>query len=143
LTIADAGWFRGEILLGVQDAEAVELETDRFGMRFGVDLVLRRHGRESCGKNCLDCSGLDGGSAVRNLLDSLMGQNKRIEIRSAPKLFDIVEFLSDHPASGLEAGAIGTIVEALPDKFYIVEFLDADGRTRSLETLPVEDLSVR
>jgi hypothetical protein len=31
----------------------------------------------------------------------------------------------------------------LPDKFYIVEFLDADGRTRSLETLPVEDLSVR
>ncbi|WP_206079088.1 DUF4926 domain-containing protein [Allomesorhizobium camelthorni] len=72
-----------------------------------------------------------------------MGQNKRIEIRSAPKLFDIVELLSDRPASGLEAGAIGTIVEALPDKFYIVEFLDADGRTRSLESLPVEDLSVR
>jgi hypothetical protein len=47
LTIADAGWFRQEILLGVQDAEAVELETDRFGMRFGVDLVLRRHGREA------------------------------------------------------------------------------------------------
>ncbi|NGO54584.1 DUF4926 domain-containing protein [Mesorhizobium camelthorni] len=64
-------------------------------------------------------------------------------MRSAPKLFDIVELLSDRPASGLEAGAIGTIVEALPDKFYIVEFLDADGRTRSLESLPVEDLSVR
>jgi hypothetical protein len=72
-----------------------------------------------------------------------MGQNKRIEIRSAPKLFDIVELLSDRPASGLAAGATGTVVEALPDKFYIVEFLDPDGRARSLETLPIEDLSVR
>ncbi len=72
-----------------------------------------------------------------------MGQNKRIEIGSAPKLFDVVELLSDRPASGLEAGAIGTVVEALPDKFYIVEFLDPDGRTRSLETLPGEELSLR
>ena len=47
LTIADAGWFRQEILRSVQDAEAVELETDRFGTRFCVDLVLRRHGREA------------------------------------------------------------------------------------------------
>ena len=72
-----------------------------------------------------------------------MGQNKRREIRSTPKLFDIVELVGDHPASGLEAGAIGTIVEALPDRFYIVEFLDVDGRTHSLETLPIEYLSVR
>jgi hypothetical protein len=47
LTIADAGWLRQEILRRAQDAEAVEFEADQFGTRFGVDLVLRRHGREA------------------------------------------------------------------------------------------------
>ena len=73
----------------------------------------------------------------------MTGQNKRIETRSTPKLFDVVELLSDRPASGLEAGAVGTIVEALPDRFYVVEFLDVDGQTRCLETLPGEHLSLR
>jgi hypothetical protein len=52
----------------------------------------------------------------------------------------------DHPLGRHKArvfrAALG-FIEALPDKFYIVEFLEADGRTRSLETLPIEDLSVR
>jgi hypothetical protein len=52
LTIADAGWFRGEILLGVQDAEAVELER--------ID--------SACGLASIWCSGdMDAKAVVRTV----------------------------------------------------------------------------
>jgi hypothetical protein len=72
-----------------------------------------------------------------------MGRNERIRVKSTPKLFDVVELLSDRPGAGPVAGSLGTVVEELPGKFYLVEFCDDNGKTLSVETLAAEDVTVR
>jgi hypothetical protein len=47
IVAADAGWLRNEILRGILDAPAVEIENDRFGSRYRVDLQLKRQDREA------------------------------------------------------------------------------------------------
>lgn len=76
------------------------------------------------------------------MLGFMMRQNERIKVTSAPKLFDVVELLSDRKVSGVAAGAIGTIVEELPGHFYIVEFSDAEGKALAVATLPASDLAI-
>ncbi|WP_406872388.1 DUF4926 domain-containing protein [Aminobacter sp. P9b] len=71
-----------------------------------------------------------------------MRQNERLQIKSVPKLFDIVELLEGLPAVGLPAGTQGTVVEELPDAFLLVEFCDAAGHTLAIEPLASEKLAV-
>lgn len=76
------------------------------------------------------------------MLGDLMRQNERLQIKSAPKLYDVVELLEGLPAAGLPAGTQGTVVEELPDALLLVEFFDAAGRTLAIEPLGSEKLAV-
>jgi hypothetical protein len=69
-----------------------------------------------------------------------MGRNERIQIESVPKLFDVVELLSDR--AGLAAGARGTVVEELPGDSYLVEFSNEDGKSLSVETLSAAEIAL-
>jgi len=44
---SDAAWLREALLQGVRDNEAVELVSDIFGVRWRVDLPVRRHDRHA------------------------------------------------------------------------------------------------
>lgn len=57
-----------------------------------------------------------------------------------PKLLDLVAVLKQPPDADVEVGDVGTVVELLPPDGVEVEFLDRDGRTRCLATLPVDDV---
>ena len=67
-----------------------------------------------------------------------MAQSRRINVKSVPKLFDVVELLAGRTQNGPVAGSRGTIVEELAGNFYVVEFCDDQGRTLSVETLPAD-----
>jgi hypothetical protein len=47
ITASDADWLRREILLGLAWADAEATGADAHGMRYRVDLTLRRHRREA------------------------------------------------------------------------------------------------
>jgi hypothetical protein len=57
-----------------------------------------------------------------------------------PKLLDLVAALKRPPDIDVEIGDVGTVVELLPPDGLEVEFLDRDGRTRCLTTLPIGDV---
>jgi hypothetical protein len=59
-----------------------------------------------------------------------------------PQLFDIVAVLNSAGQSDVEVGDVGTVVELLPPDGLEVEFLDRNGRTRSIATLGVNDVLV-
>lgn len=59
-----------------------------------------------------------------------------------PKLLDLVAVTSCAPESEVSVGDVGTVVELLPPDGLEVEFLDRDGRTRSVTTLNVKDVLV-
>jgi hypothetical protein len=59
-----------------------------------------------------------------------------------PKLLDLVAVINKPPDADVEVGDVGTIVEVLPPDGLEVEFLDSEGRTRSVETLNVSDILV-
>ncbi|MEK7793789.1 MAG: DUF4926 domain-containing protein [Candidatus Hydrogenedentota bacterium] len=59
-----------------------------------------------------------------------------------PKLLDIVAVLAAADVENVQAGDVGTVVELLPPDGVEVEFLDRDGRTRCIATLPAEDILV-
>jgi hypothetical protein len=52
------------------------------------------------------------------------------------KLLDVVALLKDLPRYRLRRGQVGTIVEAYKSGRYEVEFVDNDGQTIALATLP-------
>jgi len=54
------------------------------------------------------------------------------------ELLDVVALLS--PAGELPVGAVGTVVETLDSGWFIVEFINDDGETVALETLPADRL---
>lgn len=58
------------------------------------------------------------------------------------KLLDVVALIEDVPARGLRRGQVGTLVEALADGIYEVEFADLDGRAYASAALPAEKLLV-
>jgi hypothetical protein len=49
------------------------------------------------------------------------------------KLLDVVALTA--PAGKLPAGAVGTVVEVFEPGFFLVEFIDDEGRTVALETV--------
>ena len=62
--------------------------------------------------------------------------------RSPIKLLDVVALLNDRPELGLQAGHVGTVVEELSPEVFEVEFLDASGRTVTIDELRRDDLLV-
>jgi catabolite regulation protein CreA len=62
--------------------------------------------------------------------------------RRHPNLFDMVAVLEPPPGESIEVGDVGTVVELLAPDAVEVEFLDPDGRTRCVATLPVSDVLV-
>jgi len=59
-----------------------------------------------------------------------------------PELLDIVAVLRGGDDPNVEVGDVGTVVELLPPDGAEIEFLDRDGRTRSLATFRVDDVLV-
>lgn len=59
-----------------------------------------------------------------------------------PKLFDVNAVLRNRDDASIQAGDVGTVVELLPPDGIEVEFLDRDGRTRSVATLKNADVLV-
>jgi hypothetical protein len=59
-----------------------------------------------------------------------------------PKLADVVAVLKAPRDVPVEVGDVGTIVEVLAPDGVEVEFLDRDGRTRCVATLPVSNVLV-
>ena len=67
---------------------------------------------------------------------------KRRPRNEAPSLLDVVALLADLPAQSLARGQVGTIVEQLDDKTWLVEFSDDDGRAYAVAQCPAADLLV-
>jgi hypothetical protein len=59
-----------------------------------------------------------------------------------PKLLDLVAIVNRPADANVEVGDVGTVVELLPPDGVEVEFLDREGRTRTLATLGVTDVLV-
>ena len=55
-------------------------------------------------------------------------------------MYDVVALTADLPGQGLVQGQVGTIVFEYPPDFVEVEFVDEDGRTYALETVPAAHL---
>jgi hypothetical protein len=53
---------------------------------------------------------------------------------------DVVALISDLPAEGLYRGQVGTVVHVHSPDTFEVEFVDNDGHTYGLATLPSEQL---
>ena len=60
----------------------------------------------------------------------------------APSLLDVVALLADLPAQSLARGQVGTAVEQLGDKTWLVEFSDDDGRAYAVAQCQAADLLV-
>lgn len=56
------------------------------------------------------------------------------------ELFDVVLLNQDLPEAKLRKGNIGTIVEVLDDKNFIVEFVDNNGNTYAETVLTADQL---
>jgi hypothetical protein len=70
-----------------------------------------------------------------------MQRNKKFA-DTLPKLLDVVEIVKARPDLKIVEGSIGTVVEALGENAYLVEFLDKDGKTIAVEAVPAGDLSL-
>jgi hypothetical protein len=62
--------------------------------------------------------------------------------RKTPSLLDIVALLSDFPVQQLARGQVGTIVEELGDKTFLVEFSDEHGRAYAIAPCAQDSLLV-
>lgn len=59
-----------------------------------------------------------------------------------PSLLDVVALLIDLPAQQLARGQVGTLVERLDERTWLVEFSDDQGRAYALAPCPQEALLV-
>jgi hypothetical protein len=59
-----------------------------------------------------------------------------------PSVLDVVALLSDLSAEGVARGQVGTIVEQLDDRTFLVEFSDDQGRAYAVAPCPQADLLV-
>jgi len=62
--------------------------------------------------------------------------------KDQPALLDVVALLADRPVDNLARGQVGTVVEALDGKIFLVEFSDDKGRAYALIPCPSSDLIV-
>ena len=61
-------------------------------------------------------------------------------MQSPIKMLDVVALTVDQPDHGLVRGQVGTIVEALSNDHFEVEFSDDNGRTYATLALPAHAL---
>jgi hypothetical protein len=69
-------------------------------------------------------------------------QTKSDSKSKSPSLLDVVALLTDRPKEQLARGQVGTIVEQLDDKSFLVEFSDDQGRAYAVAPCPRADLLV-
>ncbi len=67
---------------------------------------------------------------------------KRQTRNEVPSVLDVVALLKDLPAQDLTRGQVGTAVEQLDDKTWLVEFSDDDGRAYAVTQCQTTDLLV-
>lgn len=67
---------------------------------------------------------------------------KRRLRNEAPSVLDVVALLADLPAQSLTRGQVGTAVEQLDDKTWLVEFSDDEGRAYAVAQCHAADLLV-
>ena len=60
----------------------------------------------------------------------------------AASVLDVVALLADVPGEGLARGQVGTVVEQLDDKVFLVEFSDDQGRAYAVAPCPRSELLV-
>ena len=70
-----------------------------------------------------------------------MKMKRRIR-NEAPSLLGVVALLKDLPAQDLTRGQVGTAVEQLDDKTWLVEFSDDEGRAYAIAPCQGADLLV-
>ena len=75
------------------------------------------------------------------MLGGVMKMKRRLR-NEAPRALDVVALLADRPAQGLTRGQVGTAVEQLDDKTWLVEFSDDDGRAYAVAQCLAADLLV-
>ncbi len=59
-----------------------------------------------------------------------------------PSVLDVVALLTEHSAEGLARGQVGTVVEQLDDRTFLVEFSDDQGRAYAVARCPQAELLV-
>jgi len=69
-------------------------------------------------------------------------KTKRQTQNEAPSVLDVVALLADLPAQNLARGQVGTAVEQLDDKTWLVEFSDDDGRAYAVAQCQAANLLV-
>jgi hypothetical protein len=75
------------------------------------------------------------------MLGAVMKMKRRLP-NEAPLVLDVVALLADLPAQSLARGQVGTAVEQLDDKTWLVEFSDDDGRAYAVAQCRAADLLV-
>jgi Domain of unknown function (DUF4926) len=67
---------------------------------------------------------------------------KRQTRSEAPSVLDVVALLDDLPTQSLARGQVGTAVDQLDDKTWLVEFSDDNGRAYAVAQCQAADLLV-
>ena len=89
----------------------------------------------------MDRANWRGSAAVRDVLGAVMTVKPHAQ-NGVPSLLDVVALLTDLPAHGLARGQVGTVVEQLDDKSWLVEFSDDHGRAYAVASCQEVDLLV-
>jgi hypothetical protein len=75
------------------------------------------------------------------MLGGVMKVKRRVR-NEAPSVLDVVALLADLPVQSLARGQVGTAVEQLDDKTWLVEFSDDEGRAYAVAPCQGADLLV-
>src|SRR5688500_13947458 len=81
-------------------------------------------------------------SICQLLYTAIEAMEHTMSLARHPKLLDLVAVVNRPSDADVEVGDVGTVVELLAPDGVEVEFLDRDGRTRTLATLSVTDVLV-
>ena len=101
----------------------------------------RKTRKERRGKNEMDYTNRRSRAEVRHLLGAVMKARKRTK-NGVPSMLDVVALLSDLSTEGLARGQVGTVVEQLDDRTFLVEFSDDQGRAYAIAPCPQAELLV-
>jgi hypothetical protein len=112
--------------------------TDAWGTYWQLDVITPE---ARGGKDIVDCANRRGPVAARDMLGGVMKMKRRPR-NEAPAVLDVVALLADLPAQSLARGQVGTAVEQLDHKTWLVEFSDDDGRAYAVAPCQGADLLV-
>ncbi len=103
------------------------MESDTYGTRWRVDVLVVRQARNVVVRTLWIIKRGDERSAVCDLLGDVMPEDKS---NTAERLavLNVVALLADRPGNKLARGQVGTVVESLDQNTVLVEFSDEQGR---------------